>query len=201
MKSNQRTAFRQSNDGPEDGVDRGGEARHAQQPRVARRSLGFRFDPRTEQVPCPSQFDPREHVTKSVADVVGAGGIERERGRGAEEEAGEGLAAVAAVVRGVRAVPRAVHVRAGRGEEIEEALVGRAVVGLGVEPPTDAGLVGDDHDREAGVVQSRDRRRGILDQPYAFGAAEVAGVLDDRAVPVEEDAGTAGRGRNDVTPR
>jgi len=168
---------------------------------VARSGLEVGYRSRIEQIPGPSQFDPGEHVTKSVAHIMGEGGVEAMLGRGSEEEAGKRLAAVAAGVRCVRAVPRAVDARPCFGEKFDEAVVGRAIVGLAVETPSDAGLVGDDDDREASVVQSSDCRRGALGQSDVIGGAEIAGVLDDRAVPVEEDPGTGGRGRDDVTPR
>ena len=64
---------------------------------------------------------------------------------------------------------------------------------FGEEPARDAGLVRDEDDAEAGAVERANRvdRPGIERQ--ALDAIEIADLLDDRAVAIEEDgAGLTG---------
>ena len=70
----------------------------------------------------------------------------------------------------------------------------RLVVVPAIEAAADAGLVGDDHQRVAGVAEAAERLRDAGEDAHPVGVGEVAGVLDQRAVAVEEEGrGTPAR--------
>ena len=58
---------------------------------------------------------------------------------------------------------------------------------LGEVPPGDPGLVGHNHHPRPGLVDPTDRRRRAGDQPHLVHAGQVVDLLDQRAVPVQED--------------
>lgn len=131
----------------------------------------------------------RSNVTVAVADHHACGGIEPQRGAGIQNHAGLRLTTVTAVIVVVGA-----EADVGHGELCAQSTVHLVEV---VEPePTTShlGLVGDDHDHVAEVVQ---RSAGALDarkefELGGFHRSEGPTVPDDgpidHPVTVEEDA-------------
>ena len=74
-------------------------------------------------------------------------------------------------------------------EQIAEARGDRLVVVPAVEAAADAGLVGDEHERVAGVAKPTERSGTPAMQPDVVRVGDVAGVLDQRAVAVEKERG------------
>jgi hypothetical protein len=72
-------------------------------------------------------------------------------------------------------------------EQLVHSLLGATVVLLRQEPARDARLIGNDEGREPLRIQAGDGFRGSGKEPDLFGISDVAGILDDRAVAVEEN--------------
>ena len=104
------------------------------------------------------------------------------------QQRGLRLAAVAALVRMVRAVVDARELAARVAHRGVHPSVNRFERLLGEQPATDARLVRDDRDAESGASQRRDRLEAARDRPpFCDRLDELAGVLVDDAVAVQDD--------------
>ena len=72
------------------------------------------------------------------------------------------------------------------GQQPLDVRVHRVDHRLGEEPAGDAGLVRHHHDAQAGPVERPDRVDALRVQLDALGPIEIADLLDERAVAIEE---------------
>ena len=87
----------------------------------------------------------------------------------------------------VRTVEPGVDGRAAAGELGGEVRVHVADERLAEQPARDAGLVGDHDEGEAGPAQQAERVGRPRVEGHLIEAIEVADVVDERAIPIEED--------------
>src|SRR5690606_8156662 len=90
------------------------------------------------------------------------------------------------VIRSVRAVVYPVEASALRLEQRLHPRLHRAEIGLGDQPPSDPGLVGDHDHRPPGISQPHDRFGGTRKQFHTLRVAGIVPIDDDRAVPIEK---------------
>lgn len=115
-------------------------------------------DPGAHQCGLASEQRSGDDIAWAVADKPAARGVEIQSCRRFPIERRTRLAALAASLGGVGAMEYQVEADTELMELALELLLDREEVALGVEPPTDARLVGDDHEREPVVGE---RSQGI----------------------------------------
>lgn len=135
------------------------------------------------------------HVHKGVSDHdTGGGGDAGELSSGLLEEARQRLAAVA-LAAVVGADEKGVDMRAVAVEQGLEGGVNRLDVGGGVEPESDAALVGDDHHAQSRAVEQGDglgyAGQDVKAVPGGYITA-LRHLLVENSVAVEEDGGEVG---------
>ena len=79
---------------------------------------------------------------------------------------------------------------AGSGEALADPAMRLRDEGLGQYAASDAALIGDDHNRKAGAPKQADRVHGERINPQFGEVREVADVLVDRPIAIEEDRWT-----------
>ena len=101
----------------------------------------------------------------------------------------------------VRACVNSVEPRPERAQARRDCGLYRCELGPAVVTAADAGLVGHEHDRNVAPVRCRDNLGGARDNRDIVYLAEVTGLLDDHAVPIEEQGGPATWSANpDIAP-
>src|SRR5437868_14454119 len=90
----------------------------------------------------------------------------------------------------VRAVPDIVDARALRQQFGAHPVMQHIELGLGEEAARDAGLVGEEEDKIAGVVEAADRFRRIRHPANTLFRSHIAVVAVDDTVAVEEGGGS-----------
>src|SRR5712692_12016323 len=141
---------------------------------------------------------PGGDVAVAVADRPGTRQIERQIGGGLQDHAGAGLAP--GVLTAVGADPRGGMVGAVIGcgdrhalprELAAHPIHERGVVGLAIKTAADARLVGGDDDRKAARREGLGQRENALDEAALVSAVDIAGVLVDHPVAIEDQAAPA----------
>ena len=87
--------------------------------------------------------------------------------------------------------------RAGAGEILRHRAMHHRHLGFGEEALAHPGLVGDDEDEIAGIIEALDRGCGAGHPADFLGLVRPAGILDQHAVAVEEDGRAVGHGGDD----
>jgi hypothetical protein len=95
----------------------------------------------------------------------------------------------------MRAVVRGVDVRALRGEEVVEVLPHGLILLLREQATRDAGLVRDHDGRQTHLVQTPHGSGSARYESDLLRSRDVVGVVDERAVAIEEDRRSAAGSR------
>jgi hypothetical protein len=134
------------------------------------------------------------HVSVTVANHERARKIEIVLSRGLVEHSGAGLATVAAIGRTVRAIINRVEARTGRLEFALHALVHFAHKRLRKITTSHTGLIGDDDHGQMRFVQATDGRAHKRKHTKSVDVIQVADLVGDGAVAVEENGRAKGLG-------
>ena len=82
-----------------------------------------------------------------------------------------------------------VYSRSFESQELIQSFLGRPILLRCQQPARDSGLVGDDYDKQIGLIEAANRERCSRQKLDIRRIAKVSHILDDGPVPVEEDCG------------
>jgi hypothetical protein len=135
--------------------------------------------------------DPRRGTGLKVGQLVAgnhrAAEIEIETRRRFEDHTGCRLPPPTVSVGRMRASELGIENDILRVEKRAKPRGDRLIIGPAIQSPPDAGLVGDEDQRKAGVVEAAERGGGTGNEPDLLGIVDIAGILDDSAVTIDEE--------------
>ncbi len=126
-------------------------------------------------------------VDELVADDIAAGEVDAVVGGGVVEEGGGGFATAAGLIGCFGGDIEAVEGDILGGEFGFDVAMDAVNIGEGEVAATDAGLVGDDEEEEAGVLEGTEGGGGAGDEFDFLRGVKVMTFCDEGAVAVEED--------------